>query len=71
MYMLREVDETGGNWLHDMAKYIDLELCAVTAQMAFDDGLVDDNSIIQAWEVDADGDVASNTAAAEWSSDDF
>ena len=71
MYMLREVDGTGGNWLHDMAKYIDLSLCEITAQMAFDDGLVDKESIIQAWKVDEEGDIAETSADQEWSSDDF
>ena len=70
-YKLRWTNETGGDWLHDGATYADLDLCELTAQMAFDDGYVDGDDIIQAWEVDEEGEPTNHTATAEWDREDF
>lgn len=73
MFKLRCVDNAGGFWLHDGATYNDLHDCKTEAQMAFDDEYVDEGDIIQAWEVDGEGEPVDphGTAAAEYSYDDF
>lgn len=64
MYKLRWANETGGDWLHDGTKYIDLDLAELTAMMAFDDELVEKEDIVQA--IDDDDEIVE-----EWDYQDF
>lgn len=70
MYKMRWVNETGGEWFGDRDGYESLVDAEITAREYFaDDECAGD--VVQAWEVDADGEPVSHTAVSEWSNTDF
>lgn len=71
MYKMKWADATGGGWLNDGEIFPTLADCDGVAQMAFAEGEVDGDAIIQAIEVDADGNEIPFGEFAEWDEADF
>jgi len=67
MYKLRWVNETGGDWMYDGNAYADLEQAEAAAMAAYADEYIDEDDIVQAWQVDEDGNTLGDDPVQEFS----